>query len=326
MAAFADVMEENIDSCGLCYEVKCDPTFTSSIYNENFDRRGTCYNPNASVVVRIVDVCPCNYPPNAYANKRWCCGDRDHMDISLWAFEKLADLKWGIIPTLWRKVPCDYIPLIPAAAPTKPSPGDPPSPPSNAVRSIRDWVPFTNPAVVPVPVFKWGYLQNEWFDSSWKAASGQGRKGIDGASSICATINQGGALRWSAGNSGIFTDHVSIEFWLYVGYPGSGGVKAQIPEVTVTIAGPKGGCEEVRIVDVKPYQFVPTCTFCSDYWWSWKIYLPLFSGSGIDTIINQPSDFKGCGGNAVADLDSVVFMPTWGNQQPSFCIDHVLLF
>jgi hypothetical protein len=79
-------------------------------------------------------------------------------------------------------------------------------------------------------------------------------------------------------------------------------------------------------MDIKPFQFVPTCTLCSDYWWSWKIYLPAFSGSDAKTVINQPSEFKGCGGNEVADLDSIVFMPTWRGQSPSLCIDHVLLF
>jgi hypothetical protein len=37
------------------------------------------------------------YAANNYSNKRWCCGDRDHFDISAWAFEKLADKKWGVI-------------------------------------------------------------------------------------------------------------------------------------------------------------------------------------------------------------------------------------
>jgi hypothetical protein len=37
------------------------------------------------------------YAANFYSNKRWCCGDMDHFDISAWAFEKLADKKWGVI-------------------------------------------------------------------------------------------------------------------------------------------------------------------------------------------------------------------------------------
>lgn len=34
---------------------------------------------------------------NYYSNKRWCCGDMDHFDISVWAFERLASTKWGVI-------------------------------------------------------------------------------------------------------------------------------------------------------------------------------------------------------------------------------------
>lgn len=34
---------------------------------------------------------------NAYSNKRWCCNDQTHFDVSVWAWEKLADKKWGVI-------------------------------------------------------------------------------------------------------------------------------------------------------------------------------------------------------------------------------------
>lgn len=33
-----------------------------------------------------------------------------HMDMSIYAFEKLADTKWGVIATEWRDVPCWYKP------------------------------------------------------------------------------------------------------------------------------------------------------------------------------------------------------------------------
>lgn len=86
------------------------------------------------MVITIVDACPCNYAGklqlcarmaagrardtvrlclaqqrltpkacapsslgNYYSNKRWCCGDMDHFDISVWAFERLASTKWGVI-------------------------------------------------------------------------------------------------------------------------------------------------------------------------------------------------------------------------------------
>lgn len=63
-------------------------TFTDG-YGNSLDRTNVCYDPSASVVVRVVDTCPCNYPNNFYSNKRWCCGDMDHLDLSIWAFEKV---------------------------------------------------------------------------------------------------------------------------------------------------------------------------------------------------------------------------------------------
>ena len=33
-----------------------------------------------------------------------------HYDLSVYAFEKLADLSWGVIGINWRRVPCDYQP------------------------------------------------------------------------------------------------------------------------------------------------------------------------------------------------------------------------
>ncbi|PSC75221.1 hypothetical protein C2E20_1964 [Micractinium conductrix] len=66
-------------------------------YGKQFDRSSVCYNTVQSLLIRVVDSCPCYYPGNYYSNKRWCCGDVDHMDMSVWAFEKLADKKWGVI-------------------------------------------------------------------------------------------------------------------------------------------------------------------------------------------------------------------------------------
>lgn len=33
-----------------------------------------------------------------------------HFDLSVYAFEKLASLKWGVIGIKWRRVPCDHQP------------------------------------------------------------------------------------------------------------------------------------------------------------------------------------------------------------------------
>lgn len=56
--------------------------------------------------------CPCR-----------CCGDMPHLDVSAWAFEKLADKKWGVIGLKFRRVPCEYKPGSPATPVANPSAG-----------------------------------------------------------------------------------------------------------------------------------------------------------------------------------------------------------
>jgi len=79
-------------------------------YGAQLSRQNVCFDPQASVVVMVTDTCQCVYPGNYASNKRWCCGDMYHMDLSIWAFERLADTKWGVIATEWRDVDCGYKP------------------------------------------------------------------------------------------------------------------------------------------------------------------------------------------------------------------------
>eukprot|EP01023_Acetabularia_acetabulum_P054513 TRINITY_DN616_c0_g1_i1.p1 TRINITY_DN616_c0_g1~~TRINITY_DN616_c0_g1_i1.p1 ORF type:complete len:197 (+),score=41.49 TRINITY_DN616_c0_g1_i1:115-705(+) len=117
IAALSDVNPAQGGSCGRCYELKCNPTVLKDGYGASLDRSNICRDPEASVVVTITDKCPCTYASNSYSNKRWCCGDMDHMDVSVWAFEKLADLKWGVIGIQYREVSCGYQPSKKAQPP-----------------------------------------------------------------------------------------------------------------------------------------------------------------------------------------------------------------
>eukprot|EP01023_Acetabularia_acetabulum_P013049 TRINITY_DN161_c0_g2_i1.p2 TRINITY_DN161_c0_g2~~TRINITY_DN161_c0_g2_i1.p2 ORF type:complete len:417 (-),score=64.43 TRINITY_DN161_c0_g2_i1:2905-4155(-) len=117
VAALSDVYWGYPGSCGRCYEVKCNPVWLSDGYGNSLDRTHVCRDPEASVVVQITDTCPCYYANNAYSNKRWCCGDMDHFDLSVWAFEKLADTKWGVIGLQYQEVSCDYKPWKQAPEP-----------------------------------------------------------------------------------------------------------------------------------------------------------------------------------------------------------------
>lgn len=146
VAAVADASPEFAGSCGRCYEVRCQARTVVDGYGNSVDRSGVCKVGQQSVVVRTVDSCPCVYPANAYSNKRWCCGDNagtqgTHLDLSIWAFEKLADPEYGVIGIEWRRVPCSYRSPNPAPAPDSPTPmyEEPPAgaPPPSAMLYVK---------------------------------------------------------------------------------------------------------------------------------------------------------------------------------------------
>jgi hypothetical protein len=117
--AISDRSNEFELSCGKCYEVKCRAEQYSDGKGNQYDGQN-CYNTDESLVVRVVDACPCNYPNNRYSNERWCCQDQGagdmHVDMSVWAFEKLARRSRGSMAMAYRQVPCNYIPEFPARA------------------------------------------------------------------------------------------------------------------------------------------------------------------------------------------------------------------
>lgn len=117
IAAISDVSHDYRGSCGKCKEVRCKPMDFKDGYGAWLQRSNVCYNPQASVVVMITDTCQCHYPGNYFSNKRWCCGDMYHMDLSVWAYEKLADTKWGVIGIEWRDVACNHRPSVRARNP-----------------------------------------------------------------------------------------------------------------------------------------------------------------------------------------------------------------
>eukprot|EP01023_Acetabularia_acetabulum_P024986 TRINITY_DN239_c0_g1_i1.p4 TRINITY_DN239_c0_g1~~TRINITY_DN239_c0_g1_i1.p4 ORF type:complete len:198 (+),score=41.82 TRINITY_DN239_c0_g1_i1:172-765(+) len=117
VAALADVHPAYAGSCGRCYEVQCDPTWFNDGYGASLDRTHVCRDQDASVVVSVTDTCPCNYASNAYSNKRWCCGDMEHLDLSIWAFEKLSEHRWGVIGIKYRQVTCSHQPSKKASIP-----------------------------------------------------------------------------------------------------------------------------------------------------------------------------------------------------------------
>ncbi|KAG2424346.1 hypothetical protein HXX76_014555 [Chlamydomonas incerta] len=106
IVAISDTADDYGGSCGRCYEVQCNPTSFRDGYGNHIDRTSPCFNGSKSVIVTVTDTCPCYYPANEYSNRRWCCGDMYHMDLSSQAFSQLADLGWGVIGTRFRVVGC----------------------------------------------------------------------------------------------------------------------------------------------------------------------------------------------------------------------------
>ncbi|GFR43187.1 hypothetical protein Agub_g4179 [Astrephomene gubernaculifera] len=106
VGAWPDQQSGFSSSCGKCYEVKCRNANIVDGYGQSLQRTNACYDENKSVIITIVDACPCKYPNNAYSNQRWCCGDMNHVDISQEAFQQLANLDIGVIGLSYREVDC----------------------------------------------------------------------------------------------------------------------------------------------------------------------------------------------------------------------------
>jgi hypothetical protein len=97
VVALSDRFPSYTASCGRCYEIRCNPAvvkdglalllagagmmwgllrvllaqpgpYSSSChpsrYGKTFDRKEVCYNPDQTLLVRVVDSCPCSYPAN----------------------------------------------------------------------------------------------------------------------------------------------------------------------------------------------------------------------------------------------------------------------
>lgn len=73
--------------------------------------RYDCYNDYASVVVMVTDTCPCYYPSNYNSNKRWCCGDMYHLDMSVWAYEKVSSRVVESLKCKWHLQLCNHCTL-----------------------------------------------------------------------------------------------------------------------------------------------------------------------------------------------------------------------
>ncbi|KAF8069379.1 EXPA2 [Scenedesmus sp. PABB004] len=330
VAAITDAAPDYKGSCGRCYEIACAPMHLTDGYGQGMDRNAACRDPGASVTVMVTDTCPCDYPANYYSNKRWCCGDYMHFDLSSWAFEKLGERKWGVMGVHYREVPCDHCPdrpaqlppgVAPSAAVQDPPPGWAPS------RDKRPWGKMCDGAQQGQPQQQQqgqgqgagqGAGQGQgggdvlsWANWSYRARGAWTEASSGGATASCTTLQGGGAARYNRGAGGALQGKRRLV--LTVKLDGSG----QVPDVTLALASTrKGQCRGVDLRSLGGQRSggwaalsVPLNNFA---WWAggWQ---------------SDGADFGGCGGGGGIggwDVDEVRLRNKWGGDQ-ALCLADV---
>lgn len=85
----------------MCYDVTCVDGPTRGTPDAEFPDSGCISNQTISVM--ITDSCPCEHANKS--NKKWCCGDMTHLDLSYAAFGLIADHDKGVVNIMYEKLP-----------------------------------------------------------------------------------------------------------------------------------------------------------------------------------------------------------------------------
>ncbi|PAN05083.1 hypothetical protein PAHAL_1G112800 [Panicum hallii] len=94
-AALSTALFNDGASCGQCYKIACDRKRADPAFCK----------PGVTVTVTATNFCPPNYALPG-DNGGWCNPPRAHFDMAQPAWEKIGVYSGGIIPVMYRRVPC----------------------------------------------------------------------------------------------------------------------------------------------------------------------------------------------------------------------------
>ncbi|DBB12456.1 hypothetical protein WJX82_006372 [Trebouxia sp. C0006] len=257
-----------------------------------------------------------------------------HYDMSIWAFEKLADTKWGVIGLQWRSVPCDYNSTDPAPAPTPATPAVGQEPPPGTQyppvgywdKPRSQWPGSTGSlegdedtsAKLPGPIYNQTLLNN-WTAQSYNSTLYQNASALGAGELImqCSSIAPNGTLVFTAPGQGYFLGKLSMSFWAQYA---TSTPDLQLSLATTDTSLPQGSCSDLILADLTP--LASTALVPPDML-SYAVYLGAFQNSSTHAGPNALS-FQGCPGVSPEGIDQVVFSNT-GDLPQQLCLDNLVL-